>query len=86
MFTYNYLKEIDIKFALLKRLREVDPRKIGDKLLLEYHRKAHMLYMGNIKRKNVNRTFIKFIVDFHNDIVKEMDRRGFQHRSPLEVR
>ena len=84
MILDTYLEELYSKSRLLAILGEVNPRKVNDKLLLEYHRKCHMLYAGNIKRKNVNKEFISFIVKFHDEIVEEMTRRGFQHKTPLE--
>ena len=69
---------------LLKTFRDSNPRKLNDKLLLEYHRKCHMLYAGNIKRRPVNKKFINSIVDLHNKFVKEMTKRGMNHNSLLK--
>jgi hypothetical protein len=69
---------------LFKAFRDVKPRSLGDKLLLEYHRKCHMLYAGNIKRTPPNKTFINSIVEYHDSLVKEMLRRNMRHNSPLK--
>lgn len=69
---------------VFKAFRDAKPRSLGDKLLLEYHRKCHMLYAGNIKGNPPNKTFINSIVDYHDRLVKEMKRRKMQHNSPLK--
>lgn len=69
---------------LLKAFMDANPRKLNDKLLLEYHRKCHMLYAGNIKNKPVNKTFINKVVTLHDKFVKDMLRRKMNHNSPLK--
>jgi len=54
-----------------------------NKQLLDYHRKCHMLYGGNMKNRPINKTFINSIVDLHDKIVKEMTNRKMSHNTPL---
>lgn len=70
--------------TLFKAMMDVNLSQLNDKLLLEYHRKCHMLYAGNIKRRPVNKPFINSVVSFHDKIVKEMEKRKFKHNSPLK--
>ena len=60
------------------------PSSLTPNQLLDFHRKTHMLYEGNIKRKPVNKSFVNSIVDLHNKFVKEMQRRGMNHNTPLK--
>lgn len=69
---------------LFAAFRDLDPKDLGDKTLIEYHRKTHMLYAGNVKRKAPNKQFINSIVDYHDRLVKEMLKRGFNHNTPLK--
>jgi len=69
---------------VFSKLKDVNPRKLDSKLLLEYHRKTHMLYAGNTKRDPVNKQFVNSIVDLHDQFVKEMLRRNMKHNSPLK--
>lgn len=68
---------------LAKRMQDQKPSSLNDKQLLDYHKKTHMLYSGNITRSNLNKKFINFIVDLHNSFVKEMLKRGMKHNTPL---
>jgi len=77
----NFLKNSK---QLFKAMMDVKLSQINDKSLLEYHRKCHMLYAGNLKRKPINKSFINSVVSFHDRIVKEMERRKFRHNSPLK--
>lgn len=84
----QYLIEISLPssskktFSRLKDLTPVLLKKLDNKILLDYHRKCHMLYQAHIKWKD--RDFINSIVDIHDMIVKEMERRRFKHKSPLK--
>ena len=60
------------------------PSSLKSKTLLDYHKKTHMLYAGNIKRKPVNKEFVNSIVDLHDKFVAEMLKRGMKHTSPLK--
>jgi len=84
----QYLIEISLPLSSRKvfsRLKDLTPillKKLDSKILLDYHRKCHMLYQAHIKRKD--KDFINSIVDIHDMIVKEMERRKFKHKSPLK--
>ena len=79
---------MDINFKnSLKFLRLFKGIKISDlkdKNLLDYHKKTHMLYAGNIKRIPINKKLINEIVYMHNKFVKEMKKRKFNHKTPLK--
>lgn len=80
-----YLEEFDThKFlAQLKDLTKTKVKNLPTKQLLDFHRKCHMLYSGNIKRKPINKEFINSIVSLHDMIVKEMRKRKLNHTTPL---
>lgn len=81
------IESINIFKSSWKMLSNFKGKKISDlkdKTLLDYHKKTHMLYAGNIKRKPVNKKLINDIVILHDKIVKEMIKRKFNHNSPLE--
>lgn len=69
---------------LLKAMMDVSLSQLNDKSLLDYHRKCHMLYSGNLKKRPINRSFINSVVSFHDQIVKEMEKRKFKHNTPLK--
>ena len=69
---------------LFAAFRDLDPKDLGNKTLIEYHRKTHMLYAGNIKRDPPNKQFINSIVTYHDRLVKEMLKRNFKHNTPLK--
>lgn len=69
---------------IFKSVRDVDLKKVNNKTLLDLHRKCHMLYMANIRHKNLNKEFLNSIVVFHDKIVKEMLKRNMKHSSPLK--
>lgn len=77
------LLELDL-IKVMKSMRSKRPPSLETPLLLDYHRKTHMLYNGNITRKPVNRTFINSIVDLHDSFVKEMLKRKIKHNTPLK--
>jgi len=70
--------------AKFKDITNPEIRKLSNPLLLEYHRKCHMLYGGAIKRQPPNVSFINEIVSLHDRFVKEMLRRNMKHNSPLK--
>ena len=82
----EYLTELSTNNVLtrLKGLTAASLKSLTNRQLLDYHRKCHMLYSGNIKRKPTNKEFINSIVDLHDMIVKEMKRRKLNHTSPLK--
>jgi len=83
----NYLFELSLDINLFRKLKGQTPKslkKLNDKLLLEYHRKCHMLYNGNINRRPLNKDFINWVVDIHDMIVNEMTRRKMKHQSILK--
>lgn len=70
----------------IRLLKDITPnilRRFPDKLLLEYHRKCHMLYASHKPRGS--KETIQRIVYWHNMIVSEMLRRGFNHNTPLKT-
>jgi len=77
----NFLKN---SLRLYKLLKDAVPSKLTNQQLLEYHRKTHMLYQGNIRHRPPNKQFINMIVDLHDSFVKEILRRGMNHKSPLK--
>lgn len=71
------------------RMWKVDPKLLCRKHLLGAHVETHMM-VGSIRRRKSIRGFIEkglmevhTIVDEHNILAKEMERRGFRHSSPL---
>jgi len=65
------------------RMKDANLSEKTNKQLLDYHRKCHMLYGGNMKNRPVNKQFINSIVDLHDKIVKEMAKRKMKHNTPL---
>jgi len=66
-----------------KKMDEKLPSSLKNPTLIDYHRKTHMLYQGNIKRKPLNTKFINSIVNLHNNFVTEMLKRRMKHNTPL---
>lgn len=77
------LFETDMAVAM-RRLKDAKPSSLDDKLLLDYHRKCHMLYEGAMKHKPPNKQFVNQVVSMHDSFVKEMLKRGMKHTSPLK--
>ena len=73
---------IEIKQSLGRM--DLNPSGLGDKTLLDYHRKTHMLYNSSIGRRPINRKVIAKIVYRHDNYVKEMIKRGMNHNSPMK--
>jgi len=53
-------------------------------LLLDYHRKTHMLYASAAGRKPNNKEFINRIIELHDSYVNEIFKRGITHNTPLK--
>lgn len=71
----------------LKKITDTTPKQLtqlSNKQILDYHRKFHMFYNGNINRKPLNKDFINLVVDLHNKVVAELIRRKYKHNTPLE--
>lgn len=71
----------------------VDPEYLCRKHLLGEHNELHRI-TGHLKRGNlevvltfsgVSQVDTSLIEKRHNDLAKEMDRRGYSHESPREV-
>lgn len=68
------------------------PEVMCDKHLLGEHLESHMLHGCLKKGKNLKGYIEGGLVELHNldtrhkALVKEMEARGFKHRSPLELR
>lgn len=69
---------------MMRRLKDAKPSSLSNPLLLDYHRKTHMLYQGAMKHKPPNKQFINQVVSMHDSFVKEMLNRGMKHTSPLK--
>lgn len=69
---------------VMKAMKDAKPMKLKDRNLLDYHRKCHMLFSGNVRHKPPNKVFINSIVDLHDSLVKEMERRNIKHNTPLK--
>lgn len=53
-------------------------------LLLDYHRKTHMMYSSAMGRRPTNKEFINRIAGLHDRYVEEILKRGMQHNTPLK--
>lgn len=84
--TDRCLTEVSL-VQLLVKIKDLTPtsvKKLPTKLLLDYHRKTHMLYSGAIKRSPPNKEFVNRIVVTHDLIVKDMIKRKIKHNTPLK--
>ena len=61
-----------------------NPALLNDKLLLDYHKKTHMIYAGAVLRRPVNKPFVNSTVALHDKFVEEMLNRGMKHNTPLK--
>lgn len=68
---------------LLNKFENIDPSTLKNQTLLDYHKKIHMIYASNIKRRPINKSFINSIVKLHTKFVKEITKRKMKHNSPL---
>jgi hypothetical protein len=60
-----------------------NPALLNDKLLLDYHKKTHMVYAGVVLRRPANKPFVNSTVALHDKFVEEMLNRGMKHNTPL---
>jgi len=67
-----------------KSIQDKNPALLNDKLLLDYHKKTHMLYAGAVLRKPVNKPFVNSTVALHDKFVEEILNRGMKHNTPLK--
>ena len=88
----NYLEIVQKLPSTYNRLKEIEKdksgrivRKLSNSQLVELHRKCHMLHAAWTKKGNVKKEAFVFIEKVHNELVKEMLRRGMNHNTPLEV-
>ena len=65
-------------------MKDVEPSSLANNLLLDYHRKTHMLYTAATKKYPPNKTFANSMVSLHNKFVREMLKRGMKHNTPLK--
>ena len=68
----------------LQLLKNKEPSSLPPKLLLDYHRKTHMIHAGAMKRNPPNKQLINSAVDLHDKYVKELLKRGMKHNTPLK--
>lgn len=57
---------------------------LSNPLLLDYHRKTHMMYAAAMGRRPNNKEFINRIVGLHDRYVEEILKRGMNHNTPLK--
>ena len=69
--------------TIYKKMQDKNPALLNDKLLLDYHKKTHMLYAGAVARRPVNKPFVNSTVTLHDKLVEEMLNRGMKHTTPL---
>jgi hypothetical protein len=69
---------------IMRAMKDAKLSDLTDGVLLDYHRKCHMLYAGNMRHKPPNKAFINSVVDLHNKIVKQMEKRKIKHNTPLK--
>lgn len=91
-----FVKSENIIFEeLIQNWRKYNPEKISDKVLLDDHRITHIWFnwlMEHKDRKFMSSQFkdlsrkeqIKVVKELHDKIVKEMEKRKFEHNTPLE--
>jgi len=66
-----------------KKMQGKNPALLNDKLLLDYHKKTHMIYVGAVARRPVNKPLVNSMVVLHDKFVEEMLNRGMKHSTPL---
>lgn len=71
-------------YRIIKNLKGKIPTSLPNQLLLDYHRKTHMLYAAALKHNPPNKKFINEVVLMHNEYVKEMKKREIKHTTPME--
>ena len=65
------------------KMKDANLSQKTNKQLLDYHRKSHILYGGNMKNRPINKQFINSIVELHEQLVKEMAKRKMKHNTQL---
>ena len=68
----------------LQILKNKEPSSLTPKLLLDHHRKTHMIHAGATKRNPPNKELINSIVNLHDKFVNELLKRGMKHNTPLK--
>ena len=76
--------ENNVSLGSYRAMKDKDPASLPPKLLVDYHRKTHMLYGGAIKRNPPNIQFINSTFDIHKNLVTEMLKREMKHNTPLK--
>lgn len=76
--------ENNASLGTYRAMKDKDPASLPSKLLVEYHRKTHVLYEGAIKRNPPNIQFINSISDIHKNVVTEILKRKMKHNTPLK--
>lgn len=72
------------------RMWMLPPRKLCVKHLLGEHVETHMLLGSLLKQKNLAGFFEKGLLEpgslflRHNELAREMTRRGYRHQSPMD--
>jgi len=67
----------------IEEINEKSIKKISDRELLNLHYRTHQLYQ-NAKKRNDQDAMTKYKY-YHNIIIKEIERRKLNHRSPLKL-
>lgn len=84
----NLLKEepsfLKDSIKLFKTFDDVNPSELKNQTLNDYHRKIHVLYAFNIKRRPLIKQLINKIINIHNHFAKEIIKRNLDHNSPIE--
>ncbi|MEM4152548.1 MAG: pyrimidine dimer DNA glycosylase/endonuclease V [Candidatus Pacearchaeota archaeon] len=76
----------------MTRMWMVDPRKMCRKHLLGEHKEIHQLVGSLKKNKSIKGYIDKGLIETHNiekrheELVKEMKRRGYLHKSDLKIK
>jgi hypothetical protein len=82
----NILTEFSFMQGLskIKGITPAETKELPNNRLLDYHRKTHMFYAAAMKRYPPNKTVVNEVVSLHNRFVREMEKRGMKHNTPLE--
>ena len=89
--SYDELDEVSKKFLLEELIKDpehYDPSKLSDKVLLDDHRIVHAWWTSLLRGKKLYHENGKLITKeevrhLHDLIVKELEKRGFVHKTPL---
>jgi len=91
---YDDLDEVSKEFLsyeseLIKNPKTYDPSKLDDRVLLDDHRIIHAWWSSLQEGKELRhadgaRITKKEVREFHEQIAKELEQRGFKHSTPLE--